>query len=308
MPQCRECGDRWDTETEAENCCFSGIHGVHEWDFRPNFRFWMTDADGTPYWASGRGWQSSPPSDALFIGVELETERGADAFPNFLANAGEDWEEDWEDPLFLYGKRDGSLCEDTGVELVTMPATLDAFQKVFPWDALAAWNNAGARSFHMGTCGFHVHVSRSHFSPTHLWRFVAWQMRNQSFCERLAQREHSRWARWQTLGEFREHGKALADVVKGKANNGERYVAINFQNAETVELRYFRGNLRPEAIRTRVEFVDALAAFTREMGASDVVGGALSVPNFAEFVRANIHRYATLAAWIADNENEWEDN
>jgi hypothetical protein len=74
-----------------------------------------------------------------------------------------------------------------------------------------------------------------------------------------------------------------------------------------VELRYFRGNLRADAIRTRVEFVDALARFTKEMNGRDVMNGALSVPHFVRFVYAHSARYGTLAQWMLDNENDWED-
>jgi hypothetical protein len=240
------------------------------------------------------------PNNELFLGIELETECGFDSFSDFLSDACEDG----TDPSFIYGKRDGSL-DDSGIELVTMPSTMDAFMHAFPWDALQRWNARGARSFHRGSCGLHIHVSRSHFTPTHMWRFAAWQMRNQPFCERIAQRNSRQWARWQTLGEFgTERKPSLGDVVKGKESNGERYVALNFQNADTVELRYFRGNLRADAIRMRVEFVDALARFTKEMTARDVMNGALSVPHFVAFVLAHSGRYGTLASWILDNETE----
>ena len=302
MPRCDECGEGWETDLEARRCCNNGLHA---YDFRPDFRYWHMQ-DGQPHWSNGRasGWNRIAPTDDLFIGFELETECGLESIATFLDDAGEDRNA----PEFLYAKADGSL-DDTGVEIVTMPATMDAIMARFPWGALRAWNEAGARSFHRGSCGFHVHVSRSYFSPTHMWRFVAWQMRNQSFCERIAQRNDSRWARWQTLGEFGTGYKpTLADVVKGKESNGERYVAINFQNEPTVELRYFRGNLREDAIRLRIEFVDALARWTRTMTGRDVIAGALSVDGFSTYVEEMRERYPTLARWIMDNQTaEWEN-
>jgi hypothetical protein len=271
------------------------MNSLHDYSFRPQFRFWhIADGELSDSWR---------PTNELFLGVELETECGFDSFADFLSDACEDG----NNPEFIYGKRDGSL-DDSGIELVTMPATMDAFMRRFPFHALQRWNERGARSFYRDSCGLHIHVSRSHFTPTHMWRFVAWQMLNQWFCERIAQRNSSQWARWQTLGEFGTEWKpSLADAVKGKGTDGERYVAINFQNKQTVELRYFRGNLRADAIRMRVEFVDALARFTRNMSARDVMEGALSVPHFVRFVFAHHARYGTLASWMMDNENDWED-
>ena len=297
MPSCADCGERWETEQSARSCC-GGI--LHSYDFRPDFRYWyMNDGELASNFGAISNWQSIPPSNDLFIGCELETECGYDSFADFLSDAGEDHNQ----PLFVYGKSDGSL-DGSGVEIVTMPATMDAFMARFPWRALQNWNDAGARSYYRESCGFHVHVSRSYFSPTHMWRFVAWQMRNQSFCEMLAQRNSSQWARWQTLGEFgNDYKPSLGDIVKGKESNGERYVAINFQNDATVELRYFRGNLRADAIRQRIEFVDALARFTKNLRASDVIAGALSVDAFANWTMARSERYGTLARWIMDNES-----
>jgi hypothetical protein len=134
-------------------------------------------------------------------------------------------------------------------------------------------------------------------------------MRNQPFCEALAQRNSSQWARWHSLGDFGNGRKpSLGDIVKGKESNGERYVAINFQNSATVELRYFRGNLRADAIRTRIEFIDALARFTRNLSARDVINGALSVDALAQWTMGRATRYPHFAMWIMDNEsNHGED-
>jgi hypothetical protein len=294
MPRCEECDQAWDTDEEAARCC--GAPGVFEWDWKPIFHFWSVSENRLI-----RGRFEIP--NELYLGIELETECGSGTFAEFLSDANEIM----GDPEFVYGKRDGSL-DETGVELVTMPSTLDAFRRRFPWQALARWNENGARSFYRGSCGFHIHASRSFFTPTHLWRFAAFQMRNKSLCEAIAQRSNSHWAKWRSLSDFGSYDEApLSDIVKGKGENGERYVAINFQNAATVELRYFRGNLRPEAILARVEFVDAIAHYTQPLSAADVMRGALSVAPFAEWVDTNRNRYSALANWLRDNETEWED-
>lgn len=288
--ECQECGNDFETAHERDRCC--NLRSVFEYDFRPRFRYWEWDATNG---AISSFWQS--PNE-LFMGIELETECGDSHWEDFLSDACEDG-----DPDFCYGKRDGSL-DSSGIELVTMPATLDAFIHRFPWQAVERWNQNGARSYHRGSCGMHVHVSRSFFSHMHLWRFVAFQLRNQSLCKRMGQRDSSSYAQWQTLGDFGKHGNStLSAIVKGHADNGARYVAINFQNETTVELRYFRGNLRTDVIRARIEFVHALAHFTQALSARDVMNGALSELEFAAYVFEKRERYPALASWFLTNPN-----
>lgn len=292
---CTECHERYESEYDADSCCDNGE--INSYCYRPAFFFWRTDENGTPI-ASGVA-----PKNELFLGVELETECGKEYWSDFLMNANETFGAE----KFCYGKEDGSL-DESGVELVTMPSTLDAFMQRFPWDALRRWNANGARSYWRSSCGMHIHVSRSFFTPTHMWRFVAFQLRNQSLCARIGQRESSTYAEWQTLGEFGKYGTAnLSAIVKGERANGARYVAINFQNDETIELRYFRGNLRTDVIRARVEFVHALAYFTQGLSARDVINGALSEIEFAAFVFARRDRYANLANWFLANPKNGED-
>jgi hypothetical protein len=293
--RCEECGDSYEEQENATRCCSSGE--VHEYSHRPTFWFWRSDENGeiTSHFA--------PSRNELYLGIELETECGSQYWSDFLSDAGEEYGNE----RFCYGKEDGSL-DESGIELVTMPSTMDAFMQRFPWEALRTWNANGARSYWRGTCGMHIHVSRSYFSPTHMWRFVAFQLRNQSLCARLGQRETSGYAEWQTLGDFGTYGNAkLSAVVKGRGANGGRYVAINFQNSDTIELRYFRGNLREDVIRARVEFVDALARFTKNQTAKDVMEGALSEIEFAAFVFANRTRYGNLANWFLANPTMRED-
>lgn len=278
--QCDSCGEWWEDEREARGCC--GERFVHHYNYRPTLKF--HDANEYTF---------APIPGVLYMGAELEMERVTDHL--------EDWyeHEDFTFPTFTFWKEDGSL-EDNGAELVTMPATLDAMRATFPWRELERLHANGARAFHMGTCGMHVHVSRSAFSPTHLWRFVKLQTKNVGMCEAIAQRSQSHWARWSSHGNVDDSGGTLPDYVKGKDQNNERYVAINFQNPNTVELRYFRGNLVGATILARFEFVHAMWEYTRTLSIADVRGGALDASQFLAWSRERATQFPQFVAFIND--------
>lgn len=277
--RCHECGELWEEEVEARRCCSL----MHEYGYQPRFHFHTTD-----------GVTDRPAPRVLFIGVELETDYALPHLDRWYSDSGEDF----HSPKFVYCKSDGSLG-DEGVEFVTMPATPDAFRARFPWDAFARLNASGARSWYGTGCGLHVHVSRSAFAdPLHLARFVLLQTRNSAECIALAGRHSEQWASWDD-SELRERG-ALPEFVKGK-RDGARYRALNFQNSDTVELRYFRGNLRRTGILRVVEFVDALHHYAGLISTRDALqGDALGWDAFARWARSGSRRerYPVLSHYL----------
>lgn len=281
--QCDECGEWYEFPVEASRCC--GGRLVHDYSWNPQFRFF-----------GDNGALSHATNGILYLGVELEMEHALEHMQEFYDNA----DESYEHPQFVWAKHDGSLG-DYGVELVTHPATLDAFRSNFPFRALEMLNERGARSYGTGTCGMHIHVARSAFQDApHVWRFVKLQTWNVAMCETVAQRPSCEWARWTSDGSIDNSGESLPAMIKGKSSNHARYVALNFQNRETIELRYFRGNLRSDAIRARVEFVHAMWEYTRNLTVRDVRANALRTEPFMAWIRANHAQYATLVAFVND--------
>lgn len=274
-----DCGNAHCNEDEARECC-ADDDVVHDYSYRPTPRFWKSDGDGVAY-------TMRPDPHTLYVGVEIEAERAAGTADRFLADA----DEEAGDEQYVYLKRDGSLG-DGGVELVTHPATVDAFLRRFPFAAVEQWTARGARSYARQSCGFHIHVSRSGFTRPHLWRFVRFQLANVQHCVRMAQRESQQWAEWSGDG-MDEVKKHLPAMVKGEKANGRRYVAINFQNRNTVELRYFKGNLSPRIIRRQVLFVGAMHAYTQNMTLADMRNGGMEWDAFVRFCDADA-RYSTL--------------
>lgn len=77
---------------------------------------------------------------------------------------------------------------------------------------------------------------------------------------------------------------------KGEAfDNPERYVAINLQNDNTIELRYMEGGIRSDNIKKNIEWVKALYDFTDHISVADIRSGALDDQSY-------------LLGWIMDKE------
>lgn len=196
-----------------------------------------------------------------------------------------------------YLKQDGSL--DNGFEIVTHPHTLDEYQKKFNWSCMTGLGERGYRSWNTRTCGLHVHVSRTAFgnvtkrsellkAQAHELRFIKLIYDNQRQIERLAGRSSS-------YAKFNDKGNLAARVKYGTQD--DRYEAVNSQNSETLEIRVFKGSLKPARILSAIELVHASVEYTRDL---KVTGSnrALQWINFVRFVADNETTYPNLVPAI----------
>lgn len=281
---CHNCGEYYYYEDSMNECCGHDTHGiVHSWDYRPRMRFWR-HMHGQPM-STHRA-----AENVLYMGMELEVEKMADIADVFLRDANEIY----DDPKFLYLKSDGSLSS-LGVEIVTMPATLDAFKERWPADAMEKMRNLGARSFYYESCGFHIHVSRTAFTAPHMWKFVRFHLRNADFCQAIAQRGDNTYSNWY---EIRQQLNDLPKVIKGETSNRSRYMALNFQRPDTVELRYFKGNINNSAIYKNLEFVDSLYEYTKQLSFRSCVADGLTASAYLAWLYDNTERYQNLFEFL----------
>lgn len=196
-----------------------------------------------------------------------------------------------------YLKQDGSL--DNGFEIVTHPHTLDEYQKKFNWSCMTGLGERGYRSWNTRTCGLHVHVSRTAFgnvtkrseilkSQAHELRFIKLIYDNQRQIERLAGRSSN-------YAKFNDKGNLTARVKYGTQD--DRYEAVNSQNEQTLEVRVFKGSLKPARILSAIELVHASVEYTRDL---KVTGRnrALQWINFVRFVADNETTYPNLVPAI----------
>lgn len=289
---CTECSRTFQYEDSMYECCGTGDR-LNSYSYRPAWRFWFTDDANEVKHSYG------PNSDTLYMGIELEMTGIANCVLEFM----EMCDEDNSDPNFFFLKEDGSVGYNGG-ELVTMPATLAAFQQLFPFKQLDEARKAfRLRSYAYESCGFHIHVNRSAFSPSHLWKFVTFQLKNPRLCQYVGQRDNSSYATWQYE---RNETRDIPEFVKGKKVNGRRYLAINFQNRHTVELRYFKGNLLKGSIMKNLEFVHSLYEYTKHMDYQHVLSGGLKEESYKNWLAAK-SEYENLKTFLELGQTRSED-
>jgi hypothetical protein len=209
----------------------------------------------------------------LFYGVELEVE----SMDNSMTDGMEIIKESLAE--LVYFKADGSL--DRGYEAVTYPFTFNYYSEAIDFKFLSGLQELGYRSWSAGTCGLHVHISRTGFNSSgHIWKFAQLILSNQYAWSKLAGRSGSRWA------SFDLETNSVMKVLKGE-KFPERYCAVNLCNADTIEVRIFRGSLNERRVRSAIESVDCAIQYAGTLSVHDINQGALKFGRFADWVNEN---------------------
>lgn len=189
---------------------------------------------------------------------------------------------------FAYLKYDGSL-DTGGFEIVSHPATYRYLKENRVFDVL---DKLPLCSFGRRDTGLHIHVSRNLMKPLQLCKLVYFYSdpRNSEYLKKVAQRDYSQYCQRVPKGKMKH--MASATEANGRASHYDRYQAINLINANTVEFRMFKGNVKSEAIYRAIQFVDAMVEFTAKQAATK-----LSYEAFIQFVADNDRRWNLLATW-----------
>jgi Putative amidoligase enzyme len=237
------------------------------------------------------GWNDKTPKNSLCFGVELEME-----------HKDEEYEEGAEDLSEQLGGRDGNngigdsakgkyilmrdgSLNDSGVELITVPYTLEQHQKEFGWkEILGKVISIGRSGRFTSACGMHVHVNRAALSAFTLGKMLVFvnSPHNTALIEKIAQRNPEEWAR--------RYSKKVRD---GLVTETDKYEAMHLSR-RTVEFRIFRGNLRFDRVLKNIEFCHAVTMFAKETSMQDLEKPTLFVawlakrkgtyPNLAKFL------------------------
>ena len=227
----------------------------------------------------------------MYLGFELETEMPrVDSASSFASSA-----------LLgtAYLKHDGSISN--GFEIVTHPHTHQQYRdnSALLWDTIETLRkDHDARSWDTDTCGLHIHLSRDGFSSgAHMHRFIAFVYKNAPHMMKFAGRK-SRFARFNDVYTFDEYDRPVFSI-KHKVgspdrNHTERYSAVNTQNPNTIELRFFRGTMKASGVLSALDLAQAMVEYTRELRLDDVKLGALSWDWFADYVVSNNGLYPDL--------------
>jgi hypothetical protein len=160
-------------------------------------------------------------------------------------------------------ERDGSL--HNGFEIVTRPHTLRAFREQFPLEEVLRICRAHGYSAHdIGSCGFHMHVSRAYFGNNQtaqeraIGKCLAFYdifFEDMVKASRRTLDRARQWANRVPVADMRDARK------KAKAGSWDigRYSAVNTTNAHTVEFRLMRGTLNADSLRACIDILLAVA-------------------------------------------------
>ena len=275
---CDECDEYYPDNGGECSCSESNSGIVHQYSYKPN-----------PVFHGGN-------DKNLYMGFELEMSFGDDPDRGDYNTAISDVIE-LEQADVCYLKQDGSIA-GWGYELVTHPHTLNAYEQATElWNYIEGCRTRGARSWDTDTCGLHVHVSRTAFkSGAHTHRFLSLVYRNPREMMKLAGRKNSRFARFDDVYKPDEWGIPQFNLRDKIHYNGssERFSAVNTNNEYTLELRFFRGNMKREGIMSALELCHASVEYTRNMSVPDVKLGMLKWEWFADWVATNNGLYPNL--------------
>lgn len=211
----------------------------------------------------------------LYMGLEWEMDEGGERHASAVAIssalAG--------NRPYCYTMSDGSLSN--GIEIATMPATLDAHLNVFDWDmACDVATTLGYRGHDTNSSGIHIHINRNFFSDDkklQLYRgsLMALVMeRNWDDFVKFSRRRYDRLDQWAKKKNLVEQMPAsfetsstdiLVDKFRSQYDD-DKYVALNMRHRNTFELRIFRSSLRPATVKATLQFVYNLAHWCKYNG------------------------------------------
>lgn len=240
-------------------------------------------------------WDKRNADNALVFGVELEMEATAavgHSSHTLVRKLGGSRGGKRSGHFIL--KSDGSLTN--GVELVTMPFTLDQHKDPegkMPWAKvlapLLAKNMAmsGAGTTH---CGIHIHINKKSLSALTIGKMLVF-LNSETLAplvSLIAQRASSNYCK--------RDGKKK--IIDGGAQRGsDRYDIMNISvNHPTCEIRMFRGNLRPERILKNIEFCHALVQYCRQTSMQDLTDWG----NFTRWLLTHRGVYDNLVQFLID--------
>lgn len=274
--------DRWEWN---DDMCSPHDDNIHNYGYKPRPIFYGTD----------------PDNEHLRFGIELEVE----AKNATLSDGSDLMTQEWDE--FAYLKEDGSL--NFGFEIVTHPASLKYYQDAVNWNTINKLRELGFRSWNTGTCGLHVHIDRRAFrNRSHIMAMSMLINNNRSLTEHIAGRNSD----YGKIGEVAKHDniRTLKRGYGGSGTGGDRYLAINLQNTNTIELRMFKGSLKVERILSAIEFTHAVVTYSRDIQSGTHAGVMLRPEEFTSWVRKQ-GKYPNLVQFLPDftittNNNEME--
>lgn len=249
----------------------------------------------------------TPSSGGDFtMGIELEVEASGKR-NSALTDCNEHFNKGM---LYAMFKRDGSLSDSDGFEIVTAARRLNDHLTKFK-----EWEPEDLESWDTGCCGMHVHIDSRAFTPLSLGKFLMFynQDSNMGFIRGIAGRHpDSDSGAASYAKKIGAAGTVSPSKVKRAGENNSRYTMVNVTNLtqyeqdrlgvninrdskgsySTIEVRIFRGTLRKERLLAQIEFAHASVIFCRTASWQELDGDAF------KFWLSKTSGYPHLRKWF----------
>ena len=273
------CGDCWsESERNPENQS-SQYNTILNYGHKPSWVMgWVVESQLVRGMRVPREILSEPT-----FGIELET----NARDRSLVNEAAQYLLEQAPDDYLFNKEDGSI---NAFEIVTHPCTLEAHKLLLPREAisqlssrysLSSWSSVNGNG-----AGLHVHINKKSFAgSSHQYKFQLFHYRNAETMKRFAGRDSS----WGSFNKNRYDN--YAEICKGNCSQSERRSALNFMNRDTIELRYFRGSLKPETVLGVLEFVHSVHKYTKLLTTKEVANGHLAWGSYKMWLSEQSYEY-----------------
>lgn len=207
-----------------------------------------------------------------YFGIELEIDRtssfSSDTRDRMATKLHNILNENDEYNSLVKFENDGSLSSN-GIEMIFQPMSyqyiLEKKEKIF--EALSAIDNNGYSSHDAGTCGLHIHVSRSEINNDTLDRIlmIFENFKNELIAFSRRNEAQMRWCKFMcdnTRGDSID--KTTCENARRYGSiNGHHYV-INNQNNNTVEFRLFRGTTNKRTFMAAIQLVDNIVSIAQK--------------------------------------------
>lgn len=164
--------------------------------------------------------------------------------------------------LGMVGEQDGTLCRETGLEVMAKPFTYaELVDENGVWKKFLKGIQGQVRGWDAGTnYGMHVSVSRQALSKEHQIRFICFIHDSQGLCETVAGREANQWT------TFKKKPRDERALIIGQLPDGrpDKYESCCVRGENRIEVRIFRSTVKVEGFMRNVEFTVSSVEFTRE--------------------------------------------
>ena len=188
--------------------------------------------------------------------------------------------------------RDGSLCQETGFEMVSTNCTFDYHKNHFWKDFFNSDLVNKLRAYKGSETAIHIHFTRNAFTE-HQQRLLNGFYHNpinKSFLIDVANRE-SRYAQYVSDINYD------SDIIQ----TGEKYRAINFSKRDTIEVRIFKANIKQISFFRCLELVHSINQFIKTIPLDRT--DRVSYTEYFDFLLNNPNKdYVNLLLWLDQND------